>query len=139
MTTTQPLTIAMEPRVKTTSVDLQQQFALSKELYDEIVTLSGARERIRALRPRLHDNAALRKQAVELSGEAAEDDEEAPPSAAPDLETISSLLQSLRATLRLLQESDEAPTTQAAAAAEDRRRAFTEVMTRVRAFEEAAR
>src|SRR5204862_225895 len=80
---------------------------------------------------------ALRKQARELSGVASEDDDEGPPSAAPTNETVSSLLQSLRAMLRVLQESDEAPTTQVVAAVEDRRAAVAEIMGRTKTFETA--
>ena len=68
-----------------------------------------------------------------------EEDDEAPPAAAPDHETLSSLTQSLRAVLRLLQESDAAPTTQLAAAVEDRRRAVAEILGRAQSFETAAR
>jgi hypothetical protein len=41
--------------------------------------------------------------------------------------------------LRLLQESDAAPTTQLAAAVEDRRRAVAEILGRSQSFETAAR
>ena len=143
-TYSQPLTIAMDPRVKTSESDLQQQFALSKEMYDDIAQLQSANERISALRGQLRAATAsdaikaLRKQAAELSGVAGEDDDEAPPSAAPDRETVTSLLQSLRAMQRLLQESDDAPTTQVVAAVEDRRRAVAGILGRIQTFETAA-
>jgi photosystem II stability/assembly factor-like uncharacterized protein len=140
----QPLTVTMDPRVKTSSADLEQQFALSKEMYDDIAQLQAASERIgvvrgqlRAAKPATDAITALRKQARALSGVASEDDDEGPPSAAPNQETVSSLLQSLRAMERLLQQSDEAPTTQALAAVEDRRAAVAEVLGRTKAFETA--
>jgi photosystem II stability/assembly factor-like uncharacterized protein len=143
-TLSQPLTVAMDPRVKTPAADLEQQFALSKEMYDDIAQLQAASERIgavrgqlRAAKPSSDAITALRKQARELSGVASEEDDEGPPSAAPNQETVSSLLQSLRAMERLLQQSDEAPTTQALAAVEDRRAAVADVMGRTKAFETA--
>jgi hypothetical protein len=143
-TISQPLAVTIDPRVKTSQADLEQQFGLSKEMYDDIVQLQAASERIasvrgqlRAAKPASDAITALRKQARELSGAASEEDDEGPPSAAADRETVSSLLQSLRAMERLLQESDEAPTTQVVAAVEDRRRAFAEIMGRTKTFETA--
>ncbi len=135
------LTVDIDPRVKTQATDLQRQFALSKEMYDDIAQLEAASGRVRATRAQLRAAAqsdsvkALRKQAAELSGAAGEEDDEAPPSAAPDHETLSSLTQSLRALLRVLQADDSAPTTQLAAAVEDRRHAVAELLGRVQAFE----
>ncbi|MBV8543493.1 MAG: glycoside hydrolase, partial [Acidobacteria bacterium] len=141
----QPLVVEMDPRVKTSAADLQQQFALSKEIYDDIAKLEEVSGRVRAFRAQMRaatasaDITALRKQASELAGASAEEDDEAPPAAAPDHETLSSLTQSLRAVLRLLQESDAAPTTQLAAAVEDRRHAVGEILGRAQTFETAAR
>jgi hypothetical protein len=143
-TYSQPLTVEMDPRVKTPPADLQQQFALSKEMYDDIAHLEAVSGRVKAFRARLRAATtsdaitALRKQASELSGRVEEEDDEAPPAAAPDHESLSSLTQSLRATLRLLQEADAAPTTQLAAAVEDRRQAVAEILGRAQTFETAA-
>ena len=139
------LTVEIDPRVKALATDLQQQFALSKEMYDDIGQLESISARIRTTRANLRAAAqsdaikALRKQAAELSGAAGEEDDEAPPSAAPDRETLSSLTQSLRALLRVLQQDDAAPTTQLAAAVEDRRHAVAEILGRSQAFESAVK
>jgi photosystem II stability/assembly factor-like uncharacterized protein len=144
-TYSQPLTVAIDPRVKTSASALQQQFALSKEMYDDIARLESVSGRMKTTRANLRAAAqndaikALRKQAAELSGAAGEEDDEAPPSAAPDHETLSSLTQSLRAMLRVLQEDDAAPTTQVIAAVEDRRHAVAEILTRSQAFETAVK
>jgi photosystem II stability/assembly factor-like uncharacterized protein len=144
-TYSQPLTVAMDPRVKTPAADLQQQFALSKEMYDDIAQLDAASGRVRAFRSQLRAATAsdavtaLRKQASELAGVADEEDDEGPPSAAPDRETLASLTQSLRAMLRLLQESDAAPTAQAAAAVDDRHHAVAEILGRTETFETAVK
>jgi hypothetical protein len=139
------LTVEMDPRVKTEMIDLQHQFAMSKEMYDDIVQLEAINGRMKTTRANLRGATqtdaikALRKQAAELSGAAGEEDDEAPPSAAPDHETLSSLTQSLRAMLRLLQEDDAAPTTQVLAAVEDRRRAVAEILGRAQTFETAVK
>jgi photosystem II stability/assembly factor-like uncharacterized protein len=139
------LTVEMDPRVKTEMIDLQHQFAMSKEMYDDIIQLESINGRMKTTRANLRAATqsdaikALRKQAAELSGAAGEEDDEAPPSAAPDHETLSSLTQSLRAMLRLLQEDDAAPTTQVAAAVEDRRHAVAEILSRAQTFENAVK
>jgi len=141
-TYTQPLIVEMDPRVKTSAADLQQQFGLSKEMYDGIGKLEEARERVRALRAKLRAAkaaAALNKQGAALTGtEVEEDDEEEPPASGPDRESLSSLIQSFRNILRLLQESDAAPTTQLLAAVEDRRHAIAEIVAQSQTFESSA-
>src|SRR6185436_10532347 len=47
---TQPLTLKMDPRVKTPALGLAQQFTLSKQLYDGQVAVQNALAEIRALR-----------------------------------------------------------------------------------------
>ena len=51
----QPLTIRMDPRVKTPLAGLQQQFKLSNDLYTQLLTLSPAAEQASALRKQLKD------------------------------------------------------------------------------------
>jgi len=142
-TYTQPLTVEMDPRVKTPAADLQQQFALSKEMYDDIVQLEEISGRVRAFRAQMRaaiasaDISALRKQATELAGASAEEDDEAPPVAAPDHETLSSLTQSLRAVLRVLQESDAAPTTQTRRRRRRPTPRVSELLNRAQTFETA--
>jgi photosystem II stability/assembly factor-like uncharacterized protein len=144
-TTSQWLTVDIDPRVKTPAIDLQHQFAMSKEMYDDVAQLEAISGRMKTTRANLRAAAqndaikALRKQASDLSGAAGEEDDEAPPSAAPDHETLSSLTQSLRAMLRVLQEDDAAPTTQVIAAVEDRRHAVAEILGRSQAFESAVK
>ena len=43
----QPLTLWMDPRVKTSPADLAEQFRLSKQLYDEWLALNSISERVR--------------------------------------------------------------------------------------------
>ncbi|MEA2204746.1 MAG: hypothetical protein QOE77_1522 [Blastocatellia bacterium] len=58
----QPLTIRMDPRVKTATADLAEQFKLSKEVYDEWLALNSISENVRRIRNQL---AELRPRAPE--------------------------------------------------------------------------
>jgi len=49
----QPLTIRMDPRVKTSTPDLSEQFRLSKQLYDQWLALASIGESVRIIRGRL--------------------------------------------------------------------------------------
>src|SRR5205807_2765738 len=49
----QPMTIQMDPRVKTPRSDLAQQFDLSKQLYDQWLALASIAEQVRTIRARL--------------------------------------------------------------------------------------
>jgi photosystem II stability/assembly factor-like uncharacterized protein len=46
----QPLKLVMDPRVKTSTADLAEQFKLSKQMYDERMTLNSISEEVRKLR-----------------------------------------------------------------------------------------
>lgn len=58
----QPLTIVMDPRVKTSNADLAEQFKLSKALYDEWMTLDSISARLKRIRGQI---AELRPRAPE--------------------------------------------------------------------------
>ena len=49
----QPLTLVMDPRVKSSSADLLQQFTLSKQLYDEWVKLDSISASLRRMRQQI--------------------------------------------------------------------------------------
>jgi len=51
----QPLMVQMDPRVKASTADLEEQFKLSKELYDEWVALAGISESASSIRKQLLD------------------------------------------------------------------------------------
>jgi hypothetical protein len=80
-TYTQPLTVTMDPRVKTSKTLLQKQFELSKQLYDTRLKLEPINEELSALAAQLDDAKkhgvkeplaaqidALTKKLMELSG-----------------------------------------------------------------------
>ena len=51
----QPLTVMMDPRVKTSGADLAEQFKLSKQLYDEWLALNSISENVRRIRGQLSE------------------------------------------------------------------------------------
>ena len=137
---TQPLRVAMDPRVKTPREGLAEQFRLSKEMYDGTVRAYAALDGVRSIReqvkaianPPAAVAAALAdfdKNAAALEGTAA-GGFGPPAAAAPQAESLNSVAFSLRSVMSLLQGADVAPTTQAVAAAADRSAALAEVLKR---------
>jgi hypothetical protein len=140
---TEPLAVKMDPRVRTTQADLLQQYTLSKRLYDDMATASKALEQMRALREKLrqlHDRAGQggtadaitafdqRAAALEGAGGGGRGGGGRGGAAGPD--TITSVNASLGVLMRLIQEADVAPTTQAVAASADRRKAMASLLQR---------
>src|SRR5439155_1753845 len=115
---TQPLTLKMDPRVKTPPLGIAQQFTLSKQLYDGIIEVQKTLDELRALRQRLSEEpartlpapgtetvaarfAAVEGQTVGGRGGAAAT---GPP-------TLTSMAGELNQLMTLLQGADVAPTT----------------------------
>jgi photosystem II stability/assembly factor-like uncharacterized protein len=138
-TYSKPLTVELDPRVKTPREGLQQQFTLSMQTADGMTASFDALEEIKKLRaqvkelharagipPALADSlAALDKKAAALTGEGGGRGagRAAALPATPNLEQIHGSLSTL---LEVLQSADAAPTTQAVAAA-------AQLQTRLRA------
>jgi photosystem II stability/assembly factor-like uncharacterized protein len=138
-TYTQPLTVRMDPRVKTPLLGLQQQFTLSKQLYDDSAAAAATIEQLRALRAQLQKSkdstgaptdaiAALDKKATELMGSGGGFGGGG--AAAPAADTLSSVRGSLQSLMGILQGADVAPTTQAVAAITERRKAMATIMAK---------
>src|SRR5260370_37042833 len=108
----------MEPRVRTTLPELAQQFALSKELYDDLLKASSALEEIHKLQSKTPEIAAL-------EGAAAGRGRGAPAGGPDSLTSVSPALSTL---LRQIEAADAAPPTQASAAAADRRKALSALL-----------
>jgi hypothetical protein len=120
----QPLTVKMDPRVKTPSAGLQQQFAMSYQIYNRMLKLVPAVEQATALHKELQDRVKQAPQGSEsaaaltqlndvltaLLGSATR--RPGPPSQTP---TLSLLGAKYSALFGMLQEADAAPTTQAKA------------------------
>jgi hypothetical protein len=116
-TYTQPLTLKMDPRVKTTVYGLQLQFRLSKELYDDIAAAQEALAEIRAFRtedPRL----------AQLAGVPGGGGRGGRGAAATGPDTLTSVSTALEALMLSLQAADVTPTTQQVAAVAERREAL---------------
>jgi photosystem II stability/assembly factor-like uncharacterized protein len=117
---TQPLTIKMDPRVKTSLADLGRQFELSRQLYEQWAQLNSINERINSLNTELTNLQtrttntpiaaqldALIKKLQELTGAAN-------PRPGEPLNLV--VLIRLQTLFGILQEVDAAPTPQATAA-----------------------
>ncbi len=122
----------MDPRVTTSTEGLQQQFTLSKQIYDDIVSATAALEQLRGIRVRVAGTPLAAKGGA-LEGAEAEDFGPPPTGGRPD--TLNSVLSSLRTTLQLLQQSDVTPSAQAIAAVAERQKMFDELMKRWKEFQ----
>ncbi len=114
---TQPLTLKMDPRVH---AELTQQFVLSKQLYDDLLKASKAIDEIRKLPqdPKL----------TALVGEAAGGRGRGAPATGPD--TLTSVSAALSNLLRMLEAADAPPTTQLVAAAAEKRKSLSALLTK---------
>ena len=144
---TQPLTLKMDPRVKTLPAALQQQFTLSKQLYDDANAVAKALPQMRALRAEVarvrgraqgaaaEAVAAFDKKAAAIEGGGGAGGPGGGRGAiASGPETLASAGVSLAALMRMLETADVAPTTQLTAAVSDRRAAVGRLMARWRAL-----
>jgi hypothetical protein len=126
---TQPLTVRMDPRVKTPLAELEQQFALSKDLYDGAVAANAALEELHAFRKT--STPDLGAKAAELEGEESEGFEYSlPRPIGAERETLNSIAHSMLSLMHILQSADVAPTEQLVTATADRLRALEEVLGR---------
>jgi photosystem II stability/assembly factor-like uncharacterized protein len=125
-TLSQPLTVKLDPRVKTTDAALARQYALSKQVYDALLRIETSLADVKALRARLKTAgaAALEKRVAELEGGG--DTVPAAPGAGKS-ESYSSVSASLHTLFGLLQSADAAPTPAAEAAVGARLKALEEV------------
>jgi len=140
---TQPLTVKMDPRVKTASQDLAQQHAIAMRCYEGLKQVREAQEQVRKLRSQLRDlrgrasegalveaiNALERKAAaLEGAGGGLRGGGGASGgSSEPSLSRVSGELLGL---MGLVEGADVKPTTQAAAASEQALRTLEQVLSR---------
>jgi hypothetical protein len=124
----QPLTLTMDPRVKTPPVGLQQQFTISKALYDDVVAAQKALAQLRGIRTQ-SGAAPFAQQLTALEGSpgGGPGGRGAAP-AGPD--SLNSVAGALGALMTTLQSADVTPTTQLASAVADRRAAMARLMQR---------
>ena len=119
---TQPMTVEMDPRVKTPIADLQKQFELSRRVYQDLLALQSVIDKVTAARAQLRTvrKKASAADAVRID-EATEELEsleggEGRRRRGSQAENLTGMRTSLLEMLTTLQEVDAAPTTQATAA-----------------------
>jgi photosystem II stability/assembly factor-like uncharacterized protein len=119
---TQPLTIEMDPRVKTSIADLQKQFELSKLICDDLLALQPVVEKAASALTKLRAARASATGPEAAKIDAAIQELESLQGAegrrrrGPHTDTLSGVHTSLMEMLSVLQDVDAAPTTQAAQA-----------------------
>src|SRR5207244_2779612 len=121
---TQPVTVKMDPRVRTPALGIQQQFTLAKQLYDDAAAAAKALAQVRAVRAQLAQLkgsasgngeaiAAFDKKASAIEGSGGGGRGGGGRGAISEgPETLSSANATLGALIRLLESADVAPTTQ---------------------------
>jgi photosystem II stability/assembly factor-like uncharacterized protein len=123
---TQPLTVRMDPRIKTPDVDLRKQLEMLAGAVEGMNESYEALQQVRSLRPQLTDRAgkvkgaladslnAIDKQVAELEGASQGSFFGVPPSGKRP-ENLSTLNQHFGQLLNVVDSADTAPTTQASA------------------------
>jgi photosystem II stability/assembly factor-like uncharacterized protein len=153
----QPLTVRMDPRVKTPASGLLQQFEMSKAMYDGVIESQAASQKVRAIRDQVKGIQEKGGEGLAAVAEAlAEFDKKAEALAGAAggfggrggmggprpggggsgdrQETLAGIGSSLNSLMNLLQGADAAPTTQLAAAVKERRAALHDLMDRYESF-----
>jgi len=136
-TFSQPLTIKMDPRVKTSPAGLQQQFKLSSDLYTQLLILSPAAEQAGALRKQLKDlqtratgEALAAINALDQKLQALAGGATRRPGPGTEPPTLGGLKTKFLTLFGVFQEADVAPSTQAAAAVVDLEKQLPPLMDR---------
>jgi hypothetical protein len=136
-TYSQPLTIKMDPRVKTSPAGLQQQFKLSNDLYTQLLTLSPAaeqavdvRKQLKDLQPKATGEALTAIKALDLKLQALTGGATRRPGAGTEPPTLSGLKTKFLTLFGVFQEADVAPSTQAAVAVADLAKQLPPLMER---------
>jgi photosystem II stability/assembly factor-like uncharacterized protein len=146
----QPLTLIMDPRVKTPAADLTWISETSRTLYDGVFETQEALRRLRSIRAQVakirgdtvppaagEALAAFDKKAAALEGSAGAGGQRGGAAPAGAADTLSAVSAGLPAVMGLLQASESTPTTQVAAAVADRLRALGAVRSAWRALSTA--
>jgi photosystem II stability/assembly factor-like uncharacterized protein len=142
----EPLTVKMDPRVKTPPSGLEEQFTLSKNLYDGVAEtytaleqLGSVRAQVKALQERAGEGAGEVSAALAAFDKKAEALEGARGRGfrggfgrrgGAGQDTLAGISRSLSMLMNLLQGADAAPTPQAAAAVAETLKAHGDVMAR---------
>jgi photosystem II stability/assembly factor-like uncharacterized protein len=138
----QPLTVKMDPRVKTPLSGLQQQFKLSNDLYTQLLSLSPAAEQASALRKQLKDlqpkatgEALAAIKALDQKLQALAGGATRRPGPGTEPPTLGGLKTKFLTLFGVFQEADVTPSTQAAAAVADLQKQLPPLMDRWKAMQ----
>src|SRR5262249_4872077 len=119
----QPLTVKMDPRVKTPAAGLSQQFKLSQQLYNRLLTLSPAveqagdvRKQLKELQKSTQGDALAAVNGLDQKLQALTGGAARRPGAGTEPPTLAGTRTRYLALLNIFQEADVAPTAQAASA-----------------------
>ncbi len=126
---TQPLTLRMDPRVKTPAPGLQQQFTLSKALYDDIAGAQKASQQIRAAREQA-GATAFAQRLIELEGASGGGGRGGRGAAPAGPDSINGVAAALNSLMSTLQGADVTPTAQLVSAVAERRAALAKLMAK---------
>jgi len=137
----QPLKVNLDPRVTTAAAGIEQQFTLSKQLYDDAMTITGAIEQSRSWRQQLSHapqpglatdaiKAFQQKLDAVVGREAGRRGGPPPQGQQPPTESLNQVRASLLALMDQLQQADVAPTQPQAVAITERRKAVAPAMAR---------
>jgi hypothetical protein len=129
-----PLTVAMDPRVKSSNDALAQQFKLSKELYDAIGKLNAAIGDVRTRRDAAKGAKSGESALDALLGAQGENDFPPQRPAPGQPPTLNSVATTMRALMSAIESADVAPTPALARAVEEMRKQFGDVMKRYEAL-----
>jgi len=134
---TQPLTVRMDPRVKTGQPALRRQFEVSQQAYEDLVASAPAARQLKSVRAQLGELKKRGQSAAASAIAAADQKTEAlegkpegrltRPTNIPD--SFTSVRGRLKGLLESVQDADVSPTNQAVAAVTERRMALAKLMT----------
>jgi len=141
-TLTQPLTVRMDPRVRTPDQGLAQQYELSKALYDGALEAQAALQQLQELRGKVKESLAragpgTAAQALTAFDARAAAVEGTPPSGGRggfgggfETNTLAAIGGSLTSLMSTLQGADATPTSQVVAAVGERREALADLLAK---------
>ncbi len=120
---TQPLVVKMDPRVKTTAEGLSRQLTMSMRVYEDLRRVNAALEEFTGL-----ESKATNAKYEEIAG--AEEGEEGAPRSRNAPDTLTSVSENLKNLFDTLQSADVSPTVQMAEAVEEQHKAAEAIIQR---------
>ena len=133
----QPLTIQMDPRVRTAAADLEKQFQLSQRVYSHLLTvvpatnqLAGVRKQVKELQKQAQGEVLTQVNAFDQKLQGLAGAQGRRPGAGNEAPSLGGMRTRLLALLGVFQEADAAPTTQATSAVDELEQQLPPLMQR---------